>query len=294
VALLLTQLRDPLRPLRHQRAGHGNGHRYATAPPEGPGWAGSSRPGARSSASPSGSALPGAEGFGRLDALGRGGNFVFATLLNDRRNFARADGPVSFPALWDASWFDWVQYNGAIRQPMGRNVAEAMGVRAGTSSSRAARRSSSTAPPCGQNIHEMETLLAGPSPGAGLRPPPWPEDLLGPIDRTAAARGQALFAQPLRRLPRAAGRRRLSHPARPRGGAARHHGPLERIGTDPDGRDEFRPRRAYLEPGRARRSPPRPGCSASPPRSIRTWYEQNGRGRNRPSRQRRDGRKPPE
>ncbi|HEY8612901.1 MAG TPA: di-heme-cytochrome C peroxidase, partial [Roseomonas sp.] len=111
---------------------------------------------------------PVAEGFGRLDALGRGANFVFGTVLNDRRNFAVADGPVSYPALWDAPWFDWVQYNGAIRQPMGRNVAEAMGVRAGTKLSGPPEdlyRSTVRI----ENIHAMERLLAGPEPGAGLR-----------------------------------------------------------------------------------------------------------------------------
>src|SRR2546426_5303490 len=32
--------------------------------------------------------------------------------------------------IWDSSWFDWVQYNGSIRQPTVRNVGEALGVRA--------------------------------------------------------------------------------------------------------------------------------------------------------------------
>lgn len=49
---------------------------------------------------------PLAKGYGRLDALGRGGKFLFGTLYGDPRNMAVADGPVSYPALWDASWFD--------------------------------------------------------------------------------------------------------------------------------------------------------------------------------------------
>ncbi|HEY0418851.1 MAG TPA: di-heme-cytochrome C peroxidase, partial [Acetobacteraceae bacterium] len=128
---------------------------------------------------------PVAEGPGRLDALGRGANFVFGTLAQDRRNFAVADAPVSYPAIWEAPWHDWVQYNGSIRQPMARNVAEAMGVRSVVKLS---------GPPENQfqstvrvdEIHEMEALLAGPAPGQGLRAPRWPEAVLGPIDATAA------------------------------------------------------------------------------------------------------------
>src|SRR3954452_10590458 len=119
---------------------------------------------------------PVAEGAGRLDALGRGANFVFGTMAGDDRNLAVADAPVSFPPIWDASWFDWVQYNGAIRQPMGRNVAEAMGVRSATMLS---------GPPgdlyrstvAVRNIADIEAQLAGPQPGAGLRAPRWPEDM---------------------------------------------------------------------------------------------------------------------
>jgi hypothetical protein len=68
-------------------------------------------------------------GFGRTDALGRIGNFVFGTEL-DNANLRVADAPVSFPPLWYTSWFSWVQYNASIQQPMVRNIGEALGVRA--------------------------------------------------------------------------------------------------------------------------------------------------------------------
>jgi mono/diheme cytochrome c family protein len=190
---------------------------------------------------------PVTEGFGRLDALGRGGNFVFATLSNQPENLAVADGPVSYPALWDSPWFDWVQYNGAIRQPLARNVAEAMGVRAIVKQGGTAEqihRSSVRV----QNIFDMETLLAGPSPGAGLRAPPWPEEILGSIDRTAAARGQAQFAQ------LCSGCHKPWDPISP--GAAAGGTPqitmvpLQRIGTDPRTAMNFRQRSATLPDGR--------------------------------------------
>src|SRR4051794_23865309 len=70
------------------------------------------------------------EGFGRLDALNRIGNEVFAVDLKNPANYAATSAPVHFPRIWDASWFDWVQYNASIEQPLVRNAGEAMGVSA--------------------------------------------------------------------------------------------------------------------------------------------------------------------
>ena len=136
--------------------------------------------------------FPTPEGYGRTDALARIGNFVFGTELNNNKNLVIGDGPVNFPPVWDASWMDWVQYNGSIQQPMGRNVGEALGVRS---------RINLLGYPGRQfqntihidNLHEIELLLGGSTPGAGVWSPKWPEDILGKIDRTAAAKGEKLY-----------------------------------------------------------------------------------------------------
>ena len=211
------------------------------------------------------------EGFGRLDALGRGANFVFGTLGEDKRNFAPADAPVSYPALWDASWFDWVQYNGSIRQPMGRNVAEAMGVRSVVKLS---------GPPEDQfrstvhirNIHDMEQLLAGPSPGAGLRPPVWPAEVLGPIDAAMAGRGQAHFQALCAGCheggwtqPDAQGQRYRQI----------RMVPLETIGTDPRAAANFVARRAFLRPADTVPVSAAEGLRAVTSGVIQYWYKAN-------------------
>ena len=124
--------------------------------------------------------FPTPEGYGRTDALARIGNFVFGTELNNRKNLVVGDGPVNFPPVWDASWMDWVQYNGSIQQPMGRNVGEALGVRS---------RINLLGYPGEQfqntihveNLHEIELLLGGSAPGAGVWSPKWPEDILGKL-----------------------------------------------------------------------------------------------------------------
>ena len=59
---------------------------------------------------------------------------IFAnTVLGDELDYANyrvANAPVSYPHLWDIWKFDWVQWNGSAAQPMGRNVGEALGVKA--------------------------------------------------------------------------------------------------------------------------------------------------------------------
>ena len=132
-------------------------------------------------------------GFGRTDALGRIGNLVFGTELNND-NLRVADAPVNFPPLWYTSWFDWVQYNGAIQQPMVRNIGESLGVRAEVNlSNPQAGLYQSTVNV--KNLHDMEMLLAGPAPFTGVRPATWPEQIFGPIDRAKAETGKKLYEQ---------------------------------------------------------------------------------------------------
>jgi uncharacterized protein (DUF2235 family) len=136
--------------------------------------------------------FPTDEGYGRTDALARIGNFVFGTELNNRKNMEVGDGPVNFPPIWDTSWFDWVQYNASIHQPMGRNVGEAMGVRSrlnllgypGVQFQNTIRV---------ENLHEIENLLGGEALGSGVWSPKWPENILGKIDREKAAKGEKLY-----------------------------------------------------------------------------------------------------
>lgn len=68
------------------------------------------------------------EGFSRLDALNRIGNQVFHKEISRLENYAPIDAPVNYPHIWTSSWFDWVQYDGSIMQPLVRNAGEALGV----------------------------------------------------------------------------------------------------------------------------------------------------------------------
>ncbi len=139
---------------------------------------------------------PTEEGFGRTDALGRIANTVFGEHL-DSRNYNLGNAPVSYPYLWNIWNFDWVQYTASVSSPMARNVAEAMGVGArfhlidpyGRPVPASERYRTSVR---FDDLQRIESTLQQ------LKQPPWPEDLLGPIDREKAERGRQIFEKTCR------------------------------------------------------------------------------------------------
>lgn len=141
------------------------------------------------------------EGFARLDALGRIGNYVFGTEIS-QANLLPATAPVNFPHIWNSSWYDWVQYNASIKQPMTRNAGEAMGVFARVNFDQNSPRLFDSTINV-DNLYAIEMRLRGdnvfsanePPRFKGLDAPKWPEEVLGKIDRAKAERGKQLYAQ---------------------------------------------------------------------------------------------------
>jgi hypothetical protein len=139
-------------------------------------------------------------GFVRTDALTRIGNQVFAVDMQNNANFAVSNAPVRFPQIWDASWFNWIQYNSSISDPIVRNVGEALGVRAAVKlyGPNAADFDNSVDV---NGIWHLETLLAGAAPYTGLSSPKWksivsPTDkkpVLPPLDQAKIDKGFALY-----------------------------------------------------------------------------------------------------
>jgi processive rubber oxygenase RoxA-like protein len=138
------------------------------------------------------------EGYGRLDALNRIGNQVFAIDLKKPENYAGSSAPVHYPRIWNTPWFDWVQYNGSIMQPMVRNAGESLGVSAElnlTDPSKGLFKSSVDV----ESLFEMEQMIKGNTqPNAkdgfpGLRSPKWPGDILPPVDQKLADKGADLY-----------------------------------------------------------------------------------------------------
>ncbi len=134
-------------------------------------------------------------GFGRNDALAVIARVLFNSSIRVPSNTNKATAPVNFPYLWNIGKLYWVQYNASARQPMARNIGEALGVGAVThfvdpQSGRLAPLPARwrTSIPV-NNLYALETELAR------LQPPTWPSGVLGMIDRARAARGRVLFGQ---------------------------------------------------------------------------------------------------
>jgi len=150
------------------------------------------------------------EGFGRLDALNRIGNQVFAQdfalsgVAGFEKNLHAQNAPVSFPPIWTVPWLKYAQYDASIEQPLIRNAGEALGVTALLNLSDAypkdrLNRSSVEI----IKLHWIESLLAGPNPHdqkklGGLTSPKWPSQILGDawkIDPDRVRAGRELYAK---------------------------------------------------------------------------------------------------
>ena len=134
------------------------------------------------------------EGYGRLDAIGRIINQVIR-FTSDPKNSLEPNAPTSYPLLWDAPRHDYVQWTAFSPNSgagsLGRNAGEVVGafgqveVKKYTTEDEAKKGYPSTIEADG--LVSMEETLRG------LKSPRWPEDILPPIDRARASRGETLY-----------------------------------------------------------------------------------------------------
>ncbi|MFZ9856429.1 MAG: di-heme-cytochrome C peroxidase, partial [Limisphaerales bacterium] len=137
---------------------------------------------------------PTKEGYGRTDAIGRIGNRVFGTYLQEPQNLHVANAPVNFPQLWDIWKYDWVQFDASVAQPMARNAGEALGVMVATSFLNADGSSNLSPDKWATSIHfenleKIETQLQS------LQAPRWPRQILGAVNMDLAKAGRSLFTE---------------------------------------------------------------------------------------------------
>lgn len=134
------------------------------------------------------------EGFARIDAVGRIFNQVIR-FTSGPSNSLEPNAPANFPTLWDAPRHDYVQWAGfstnAGPGSAGRNAGQVVGVYGDVqvkhyeSEQEAKKGYPSTIR--GMALVRMEESLRK------LQSPLWPEDVLPPIDRSLAARGETIY-----------------------------------------------------------------------------------------------------
>jgi mono/diheme cytochrome c family protein len=132
---------------------------------------------------------PSAWGPGRIDAIGAIVNRIVAHELGIPQNFSTPLAPTKSPFLWNSPHGSWNQWRAVQQDPIKRNAAEAMGVFIDmdlTSKTKEEGLFDSSQVP--MNLDKIERHLER------LAPPKWPEEVFGPIDRSKAVAGKALFA----------------------------------------------------------------------------------------------------
>jgi hypothetical protein len=135
-----------------------------------------------------------AEGFARLDAVTRIVNQTIR-FTSDPKNSLPVGAPASFPELWDAPRHDYAQWVGfnpnAEVGALGRNVGEVLGVYGRVEvkhyeTEDEAKKGYSSSAEANEIVAMEESLRK-------LQSPRWPEDVLPPIDRALARRGEGLY-----------------------------------------------------------------------------------------------------
>lgn len=136
---------------------------------------------------------PTEEGPGRTDAFGRIANASFGDAISPD-NYRVANAPVDYPQLWDMWTFDWVQWTGSAQQPMARNIGEALGVGATLSffDANGQPLAGDARYPSSVRVRDLQLIE---QTLQRLKPPAWPEELLGSVDKPLAAKGRALFTE---------------------------------------------------------------------------------------------------
>ena len=182
-------------------------------------------------------------GAGRLDAFGHILNAVSGYALDEPRNIRSPDAPVSYPFLWLTPKMEWVQWNGSAANPMGRNAGEVLGT-FGTVELVTTPDEMFASSVLIDDLAEMEAWLQR------LKPPPWPETILGALDPAKVEAGRALYERDCmgcHNLP----------PYRMTAAKDNIKGlqfikvamiPYEKVGTDPRMIENFGPRMAYTGP----------------------------------------------
>jgi hypothetical protein len=135
----------------------------------------------------------------RLDAFGMIFNRVAGLDLGLMANVQKADAPVRYPFLWNASRQDRTQWTGAAQnglflQALARNTGEVFGVFAKFAPRRVTPKWGPF--PAFIDFHDNSAGFDGlqtlEEKIAALQPPPWPRDVF-PISDDLAGKGEALF-----------------------------------------------------------------------------------------------------
>ena len=168
-------------------------------------------------------------GYARLDAFGGILNEVIHN-LNENTKRIPPDAPVSYPFIWDAPKLDWVQWNGAVNNPIARNAGEVVGVFGDIVPSEKTLFTSSARL---EDLFRLEEWLKD------LNSPKWPEEHLPKFVIWKKGRGKEIYkktCEGCHSLPSTSSKERITDPSMnfyKKTFVKTHVVGLKEIGTDP-------------------------------------------------------------
>ncbi len=127
-------------------------------------------------------------GFGRLDAFGHILNAVAGGALHEPQNYRVPDAPVSYPFLWTTPQQRYVQWNGVVSNPIGRNVGQVLGVFGQMNLLAHDEKERFRTTVLADRLLEMEAWVAA------LEAPKW-DKALGELDQDKVEGGKGLYAE---------------------------------------------------------------------------------------------------
>ena len=125
-------------------------------------------------------------GYGRADAFGAARNLIWGS-LDPETNLRIANASLSYPHIWGIDNTEWLHWNSNTTSVMERNIGQALGVGGFVDLAPGENQFRSSINL--RNLHILELF------SYKLAPPPWPEKILGEINKEKATRGKILYSQ---------------------------------------------------------------------------------------------------
>lgn len=175
-------------------------------------------------------------GFGHFDAVNILVNVTTATAQGEASNYRPPQAGVSYPSIWLTPQYNWMLWNAAIQNQLARGLGEVLAVFGEVKVSKDAKGRLTF-----ESSADLKLLDELYTQNYHLKPPAWPEDVLGKLDAAKVKRGAAVYAREgcakchaektpyPRTAPNAAGVSFIEI----------NRTPLKEIGTDPDYAEYF-------------------------------------------------------
>jgi hypothetical protein len=175
-------------------------------------------------------------GFGHFDAVHTLVNATTATAQGEASNYRPPQSGVSYPSIWLTPQYDWMLYNASIQNQLSRGLGEVIAVFGEVKASKAA--DGTLKYDCSADLKLLDQLYTF---NYALKPPAWPEDVLGKLDAAKVNRGAEVYAR------EGCGKCHAEKPPYPRTAANAagdtfikiNRVPLQEIGTDPNYSEYF-------------------------------------------------------